>query len=350
MVGLLVDLQQFDQGFKVESMASSSRVGEKRRRETYLEVSKFSVSRPRALFDIHASTRKINVERWWDEIFLRNVVKFEYLNNLKRWGWWNLLSLDNEIMSEGVRLFYFFGDEHERNDRGQKLVTKCKGQFITKVYGQEVVVNGDLINDFLGITERRGPKTIPSRFHSTPGALTAAREIFKNQNLEAFVSKPKNLDIHARILHLMFTHTLNPRQGNHAVITKEDAFLMSHVMNGFPPNLGEFIAQKMVKRVEICRELDDNKGGGLPFWKLVSSLIEYIHGTIPISEVREPARGMAPLDVAGLGVMDFIRDPQTGLWVRREEEEEVNVEGEEGGVSNQMLMNTMVEGFAKMNA
>lgn len=266
-------------------MASLSRVGEKRRRETYFEVSNFLVSRPRASFDMLVSTRKICVEWMWDENFLRNIVKFEFLDNLKKWGWWKLLSLDNEIISEGVRILYHFGDDHQRNDRGQRLEARYKDQFTTMVYGERVVVNGDLINNFLGITERRGPKTIPTRSHSTPNALHAAQVIFRNPNLTEFVRKPKDLDIHARILHLMVSHTLNPRQGSHVVITKEVAFLMSHIMSDFPPNLGEFIAQKMVKEVEMCRSVEDNRGGVLPFGKLVSALIEDIHGTILISEL-----------------------------------------------------------------
>lgn len=308
-------------------MASSCLVGEKRRRETYLEVSTFRNPHPRAMFDMNVSTRKITVERLWDENFLRNVVKFEYLDRLKSWGWWNLMSLNREILSEGVRLFYFFGDEHERNDRGQGLESRYKNQFTIMVYGEKVVINGALINDSLDITHRQGPTSIPPRFSSTPNALHAAQVVFRNPYLTEFVSKPKDLDIHARILHLMITHTLNPRQGNHAVITKEDAFWMSHIMSGIPPNLSEFIAQKLVKGVEMCRNVEDNRGrGGLPYGELVSFLIEKIHGTIPISELQEPVRGMAMLDVAGLGMMDFVQNPQTGLLEKKREARAQNVD------------------------
>lgn len=82
------------------TMASSSHVGEKRRRKTYLEVSTFRAPHTHMSFDMNVSTRKISVERLWDENFLRNIVKFEYLDQLKSWGWWKLLSLGREIISE----------------------------------------------------------------------------------------------------------------------------------------------------------------------------------------------------------------------------------------------------------
>lgn len=102
------------------------------------------------------------------------------------------------------------------------------------------------------------------------------------------------------------------------MIIKEDAFWMAHIMSGNPPNLGDFIAQKLVKGVELCRSVED-KRGGLPFGKLVSYLIEKIHGTILISEIQEAARGMAMLDVAGFGMMDFLQNAQTGLWEKKGE-------------------------------
>lgn len=79
------------------------------------------------------------------------------------------------------------------------------------VYGEKVVVNGGLINDLLEITHRSGPSTIPRKFNCTRDAIEAAQVIFRNPNLNEFVSKPKDLDIHVRILHLMVSHTLNHR-------------------------------------------------------------------------------------------------------------------------------------------
>lgn len=190
------------------------------------------------MFNSLANNRKIGIERIGDEIFLRNVVKFKYLEDLKTWGWWDLLSMERDVFPCAIRLFYFFGDDHEYNDNGKRLETKYKDQFTIMVFGEEVVVNGELIIDLLGIKHTSGPSKVPNDFNNTIKVVEACRVAYNNEGLDSFVNKVGDFNIHARILHLMISHTLNARQGIHAIVNKEYVFWMSQIMMGNPPNLG----------------------------------------------------------------------------------------------------------------
>lgn len=322
------------------------------KKETSLEVSIFNRSDySRAKFDKFASNRKIVVERLWNEAFLRDEVKFAYLDDFIAWGWLDLMKMDRDILTDAVRLFYFFGDDN-LYDAKKKKVGKLKDEFSTKVFGRDVVLNGELVNDLLGIKRVDGPRVAPSNFNY----LEACKVVYKDANLRKVVLDVKKFDVDTRLLHLMLSHTINARQGGYADVNKDDIFWMYHIMIGNPPNLGELMVQRMVRGVGWCRSNDKYH---LPFGKFVSALIEKIVGTIPKDELREPGIGKAIIDAGALKQMKFKKIQESGMWYKprreeeeevEEEEEEVNVEDEEGGVSNQMLMQTMTEGFARINA
>lgn len=103
---------------------------------------------------------------------------------------------------------------------------------------------------------------------------------------------------------------------------------MYQVIIGTPPNLGEFIAQKMVKNVAYCRSAKNNFT--LPYGRMVNTIIESIVEVIPREELREVKEGTRKLNESDLKNMKFKLDSETEMWIRdrvEEEEEEVH-EGE----------------------
>lgn len=234
------------------------------------------------------------------------------------------MKLERDVFPCAVRLFYFFCDTNEYDDKGKKKGSKFKDHFSTQVFGEEVEVDDVLINELLGIKHVSGPKSVPHDFNNTSKLVEACQLVYNDRDLTGFVNKVGKFDVHTRILHLMISHTFNPRQGGHVVVNKEDIFWMSQIMKGNPPNLREFIAQRMVKGIGWCRSNDKYL---LPYGKFVSLMIEKINEVIPTDEERIPGIEMAKLGVAGLHLMKFKYDPVTFEYEKEEEVDEE--EGEE---------------------
>lgn len=227
-------------------------------------------------------------------------MKFEYLDNLIDWEWWPLLIMERDFLSTVVRLFCFFGDDNLYD--GKKKIRKVKDQFPIKVFGRDLLVNGEFVNELLGIDKVDGPKSIPHGFNY----VKACQVVYKNKNLTEFVGDVKKFDVHTRILHLIITHTLNPRQGGHAVVNREYIFWLCKITQGNPLNLGEFIVQRMVKGVGWCKSVNDYM---LPCGKFVSQLIEKVVGPFPRDELSEPGIGKAKIDKGDLKQMKFKYHP-----------------------------------------
>lgn len=202
-------------------MAESSRENLKRKKgKTLVEVSVFYRSNhSRAKFIERTSNREVGAERVWDYNFLKNNVKFSYLEKFEEWGWWPLLASSRDILTDVAKVFYFFGNETEYNDKGKKMGL-FKDSFVTKVFDVQIEITVKKINKMLGIKHVSRPKSIPHDFNF----VEACRVVYDDPRITEFVGKVRKLNVRNRILHLMFSHTLIPKKGGMRTFPRKKIF------------------------------------------------------------------------------------------------------------------------------
>lgn len=262
-------------------------------------------------FKKHCKDRNILVERDFNDALLRKI-EFKFMKDLQDWKWYDLLISNAVILPNCVRAFYFFGDNDNVDANGEKYGTKHIDQFINNVLGKQILINGDVVNDFLGL-EKQGESRIPSNFDF----VRACRIVYGRPRLETWVDNVKWLDVHTRFLHLMVVQALVPRSGNYTSICPLDMYLMCKIIEKQPPNLGVFIARRMTKAIGWSHSTNKYK---LPYGVIVSNLVRKEVGRIPRNEVTSEEVTVKKIQRRTLLKMDFIE--VDGKWVRKEEPQE----------------------------
>ena len=133
------------------------------------------------------------VERLFDKDLLRKEISFRFLDDLIAWNWWNLIDSHHDIWINAVRAFYFFGDnKNYDSDGAEKRGQEFSDCFSTTVLGIEFPVNGDVINELIGVRALGGEKSIPNNFDY----IEACKIVYGNNNIVDFVDDVSKLDTH----------------------------------------------------------------------------------------------------------------------------------------------------------
>lgn len=220
-------------------------------------------------------------------------MKFKFMKDFDKWGWLSLLTDQSVILFYVVKAFYYFSDNNCYVDGAKKGSFAHK--FITTVLNRDFVVDGKEINKILGIKSVRGDKEILRNFNY----LKASRKIINDPTLADLVVDTKLFDVHIRILHLMVARTFNPRGGRYATVNKEELYWLSRIIEGNPPNLGEFIARKMVKTISYCATSKNQYG--LAYGKVVTWLIKSKRNPIPPHEEQLEEKRTKKINMAKMG-------------------------------------------------
>ena len=121
-----------------------------------IHVSRFNKKHSIEDFLKACRTRIVLIERKV-EYRLMVAIMFRFLKNLENWKWWKLISLEQDVYVNAVRMFYFCGDNHAYDAQGNvKKGEDSEAEFTTKVLGKEFRVNAQLINELLGVEAGEG--------------------------------------------------------------------------------------------------------------------------------------------------------------------------------------------------
>jgi len=93
------------------------------------------------------------------------------------------------------------------------------------------------------------------------------------------------------------------RKGSFTLISKEDMYLMSRIIEGNPPNLGMIIARKMVKVAVRSKKGDSIYA--LPYGQLVSKIIQ-LKCNVPSNEVIDNEPSLQLVDNVVIRRMNFV--------------------------------------------
>ena len=78
-------------------------------------------------------------------------MNFRFLDKLDGWGWWKLISSENDVWLNAVRVFYFFGNSFRLYEDGEEIDEGSRNDTIrTTVFGTELTVDEEVINRQLG--------------------------------------------------------------------------------------------------------------------------------------------------------------------------------------------------------
>lgn len=102
--------------------------------------------------------------------------------------------------------------------------------------------------------------------------IEASRVITGNPYLTTRITDAKDLPPHLRILLVIISQNLNPRNGKHTTLTKRNIFWMYQILKKEPPNLSTVFLWTM--KDAIWKNEFENSCEGLPYGKLVPKIIE----------------------------------------------------------------------------
>ena len=104
-------------------------------RKDSIHVSRFNRNHTLADFTAACKFRAVIVERKFDATLLGSL-DFRFLNNLKAWNWWSLITICQDVFVNEVRMFYLFGDNKDYDVAGnEKKGEDFDAEFSTKVLG-----------------------------------------------------------------------------------------------------------------------------------------------------------------------------------------------------------------------
>lgn len=321
---------------------------------------------------------------------------------MREWGWTELLKTKKYLLPEVVRQFYFFVVDKKYDDKGVAIGPNDFLELPTKLFNKDFVVSVEMLDAMIGVNLSEGQRALPKMSEIEKNEFL--KVIFKKDDIEKFpleLVKISNLDVPERILHYVVAQSLLARK-RASEITDLDIFCMARIMKKEPFNLSAFIILKMQ---EACVRVRGEKPFYCPFGKLITVLCESLfeEGQLRNMEKLEDRTGDALQENIKLMRFDFegLRrispgfeelDDSIALALRGggglkrrkgvrplfkgvpgvkfstfradEQREEVNEEEEEeeevervqepnvggSGVTNEMIMNTMVQRFDRIDA
>lgn len=140
--------------------------------------------------------RNVLVERVFDEVLLREI-DFRFLEDLKKWKWFDLMIRNGYVYPNCARVFSYFGEDNHFNENGENDGTKNDYEFTTLTLANRIKINGHRMNRFLGL-KKRGEERISPDFDY----VEAYKVVYRRPNIVAWVDEVKWLDVHCRILPL----------------------------------------------------------------------------------------------------------------------------------------------------
>ncbi|GLU18226.1 hypothetical protein SLE2022_345370 [Rubroshorea leprosula] len=143
-------------------------------------------------------------------------------------------------------------------------------KFSTYVMGKNIEVNSRKITRIIGRIVGTAPFAEDKQFN----LVEAYRFVFQDRFLVCECFDTNRLPLHMRLLHLIITHIITPRSGQHSFITQEDLWLMYRIVTKNPPNLSNVI----VEHTKSIMKKDD--GAALPYGNLVIELLDLEIGDI----------------------------------------------------------------------
>lgn len=342
---------------------------------------------------------------WWKKAFdLGYLISFipAYLDTLREWGWTDYLRIKKYTMPEIIKHFYFFGQDKNYDDKGAVVCQWDASILPTKLFNEKIIITAQMVNEIIGVNVTDGPELFPKM--NAEERMKFAKIVFKKEHLDTFpreLIRVSNLDVPERILHYIVANSFFGRS-RASEVTDLDLFCMSKIMKEEPLNLGAFMVAKMG---EACVRVRGDKPFHCPYGKLITLLCEQIFGesrlrgmerveaaegdglrdtvnlmSFEFRGVRRISPGFENLDQAiadilsgnvqpkrkrgqkkyrmkGLPIEGLIFGQPSGqkLEVSSEEVEEegaepVREQNVGGGVTNEMIMNTLVQGFARIDA
>jgi len=276
-----------------------------------IHVSRFNKKHSLDDFLKVCSNRIVLVERKV-EYRLMVKLKFRFLKDLEDWKWWKLISFNQDVYVNAVRMFYFCGDNQKYDAQGNVIKGgESDDEFTTKVLGKEFKVNAQLINELLGIEAGLGNDIIPENV----SLVEACKVVYRNAGITEFVSDLGQFDLHTRLLHLLICQCFNMKKGSFALISRNEMFILYRIIQRSPPDLGSIIVRKMVQAVEWSKKVENNHS--LPYGKLVSRIVKHFCD-VPSNEAVEKEPTLPKINDAVIGRMNYTYDPRKQEWVKKD--------------------------------
>lgn len=308
-----------------------------------IHVRRFSSPAKHLEFVSSMGSRKVLVEREFVMKVLRDV-RFEFLEKLEEWGWVQLLNMKGEVYPNLVKLFYFNGDCTHYNDDDESVYGRDhKGDFKTTVLGQTFVVDEALIRQNLEVAmKEEGARYIEDGFNYE----NACAVIYNQPNMTWQESNINLMSFHVRLLHLVLGHSLLPKGGSYADLTKSDKFFLSKVLLKDPPNLPALMVRRMIQGVVHCKTASNKMA--LPYAILVSRIIKKKCGGLVNKQERIACERTAPFNLHSVGLMGYKLDKATHVVKKKPKKNQEPLDANPPQ-DNAMFMGTMMDDMRQMH-
>lgn len=138
--------------------------------------------------------------------------------------------------------------------------------------------------------------------------VRSSQIVYRNDNIVDFVSDINQMDLDNRILHLIVSQEINPKDGNFTMVSQEEICIMCQVIEKKPPSLCGLIVKKMLDAVKWSKMSSNTNG--IPYGKLVLMMCRE-KCIIPEDAVMENRDAMAPFKDGSLMKMGYNFDKAT---------------------------------------
>ncbi|GAV89851.1 hypothetical protein CFOL_v3_33263 [Cephalotus follicularis] len=230
---------------------------------------------------------KLHVEKWIDsDILVSNIASVK--SWLEQMGWFNYLCSSHTIYPRLVKLFY----------ANLENSTTCVAKSF--ILGNPVSITPELIVETIGI---------PCY------GITHFNDIEKTEAIGICLERPDfnpiltvtsgHLPIATRILLLIVTNTLLPREGSHTLPSERDLKLVTCIKNGTLVNLPYLIVNHMLSRPHH-----------IPYPMLISRILASLNHDISDDEHKVKPNLKKLLNKAGLKSCGI--KLEDGVWVKQQ--------------------------------
>ncbi|KAK6919560.1 putative plant transposon protein domain [Dillenia turbinata] len=175
------------------------------------------------------------------------------------------LQFPNEFVYEKlVRVFYNNIQEID-GDKDEKVKIKARSNFCYYVRGDEIKITP---KSFCQISDLPRVPCFECEKFLSGTQLENCQTLFSHLTMKTVNIRATDLGLHERILHLIVTCVIHPREGNYATITKEDCWLMACIMRKGNHGLHFLIPFFMVKAHKLEKQI-------LPYGAITSEILNF---------------------------------------------------------------------------